>query len=91
MAGIPPLAGFLGKYYIFSEAIKNGYIWLTLIGILASVVGVYYYFKVILAMYTKEADDVAVKPSLLYVAVMVLCVLLSLILGIYPGVFMQLI
>ncbi len=91
LAGIPPLAGFLGKYYIFSEAIKNGYFWLTMIAVLASIVGVYYYFKVILAIYTKEPDDVVIRPAPLYLLVMILCVLLSLILGIYPGIFTQLI
>ena len=91
LAGIPPLAGFLGKYYIFSEAINNGYFWLTIIAVLASIVGVYYYFKVILAMYTKDADDVPVKAPPLYLIVMVLCVLLSLILGAFPGKLMELI
>ncbi len=91
LAGIPPLAGFLGKYYIFSEAIKNGYIWLTAIAVIASIVGVYYYFKVILAMYTKESTHTVIKPPILYTIVMILCVLLSLALGIYPGIFTQLI
>lgn len=91
LAGIPPLAGFLGKYYIFSEAIKNGYFWLTMIAIVASIIGVYYYFKVILAMYTEDADDVAVKPTPLYLIVMIVCVVLTLILGIYPGIFIHLI
>ncbi|MEO6131072.1 MAG: NADH-quinone oxidoreductase subunit N [Saprospiraceae bacterium] len=91
LAGIPPLAGFLGKYYIFSEAIKNGYFWLTMIAIVASIIGVYYYFKVILAMYTQEADDVPVKPTPLYLMVMIVCVILSLVLGVYPGVFTHII
>ena len=90
LAGIPPLAGFIGKYYIFSEAIKNGYIALTVIAVLASIVGVYYYFKVILAMYAKDPDDVPVRPTLLYAIVMILCVALSLGLGIYPGGLMKL-
>ncbi len=91
LAGIPPLAGFLGKYYIFSEAIRNGYIWLTVFAVLASIVGVYYYFKVILAMYSKDSPGPKVKPPVMYTIVMVICVILSLILGIYPGVFTQLI
>ena len=85
LAGIPPLAGFLGKYYIFSEAIRNGYVVLTLLAVLASIVGVYYYFKVILAMYTKAADEVTIKPTVLYTLVMVMCVALSLLLGVWPG------
>ena len=85
LAGIPPLAGFLGKYYIFSEAIKNGYAILTVLAVLASIVGVYYYFKVILAMYTKQGDDTEIKPTLLYTIVMLVCVGLSLLLGVWPG------
>jgi NADH-quinone oxidoreductase subunit N len=85
LAGIPPLAGFLGKYYIFSEAIKNGYAILTVLAVLASIVGVYYYFKVILAMYTKSGDETEVKPSLMYTVVMLICVGLSLLLGVWPG------
>lgn len=90
LAGIPPLAGFLGKYYIFSEAIKNGYAILTVLAILASIVGVYYYFKVILAMYTQPADDNEVKPTWMYTLVMLVCVGLSLLLGIWPGNMMNL-
>ena len=90
LAGIPPLAGFLGKYYIFSEAIKNGYIVLTVIAVLASIVGVYYYFKVILAMYTKESLDAEVKPPMMYIIVMIICAALSLALGIFPGIFTHL-
>ncbi len=85
LAGIPPLAGFLGKYYIFSEAIKNGYVAITFLAVLASIVGVYYYFKVILAMYTKPGDETAVQPTLLYSIVMLVCVAFSLLLGVWPG------
>lgn len=85
LAGIPPLAGFLGKYYIFSEAIKNGYAVLTILAILASAAGVYYYFKVILAMYTRPADEKTVNPTGLYMLIMIICVGLSLLLGIWPG------
>ena len=91
LAGIPPLAGFLGKYYIFSEAIKNGYVVLTVLAVLASIVGVYYYFKVILAMYTKHGDESDVRPTMLYTLVMLICVGLSLLLGVWPGGLMGLI
>ena len=91
LAGIPPVAGFLGKYYIFSEAIKNGYAVLTLLAVIASIIGVYYYFKVILAMYTKPGDDTDVKPTLVYTIVTLICVGLSLLLGVWPGGLMGLI
>ena len=87
LAGIPPLAGFLGKYYIFSEAIQNKLIWLTVLAVLTSIVGVYYYFKVILAMYVKQGDEqTAPKFPMMYMIVAGICVGLSLMLGIWPKI-----
>lgn len=86
LAGIPPLAGFLGKYYIFSEAIQNGHISLTVVAVLSSVVGVYYYFKVILAMYAQDTVEYPVRPVASYWVVILVCALMSVLLGIYPGV-----
>lgn len=57
MAGIPPLSGFFAKYFIFSAAFQNGYAWLVIIAIIASLIGVYYYFKFIIAMYMRSPDD----------------------------------
>ncbi len=54
LAGIPPFAGFWGKYYIFLSAIQNNYVWVAIIGILLSLIGVYYYIKVILYMWFYE-------------------------------------
>lgn len=85
LAGIPPLAGFMGKYYIFSEAIQSGYIFLTIIAVLASIIGVYYYFKLILAMYTRETTEPVVKAPTAYTIIMIVCVVLSLLFGIFPG------
>jgi NADH-quinone oxidoreductase subunit N len=53
MAGIPPLAGFFGKYFII-QGIVQSYSWLAIIMVLTSVIGMYYYLKVIMAMYKKE-------------------------------------
>ncbi len=90
LAGIPPFAGFLGKYYIFSEAVKNGYFTLTIIAIINSMIGVYYYFKIVLAMYTKPADDRMPEPPVTFWIVGVLCVVLGLALGLYPDALMNL-
>ncbi len=91
LAGIPPLAGFLGKYYIFSEAIQNHLISLTVLGVLTSIVGVYYYFKVILAMYVKTGDEgSSVKFPTMYTVIAFVCMGLSLLLGIWPGLLMNL-
>lgn len=86
MGGIPPLAGFMAKYYIFSSAIQQGYIGLTLLGIAMSLVGIYYYFKIIIAMYyhTGDADDVKITVSPLQNIVLALGCIALLILGILP-------
>lgn len=55
LAGIPPTAGFFGKYYLFMQAFKTGHAWLAVIGILGSLIGLYYYFRIIIAMYFREA------------------------------------
>ncbi|MHB8773275.1 MAG: NADH-quinone oxidoreductase subunit N [Syntrophales bacterium] len=55
LAGIPPLAGFMGKFYVLSAAIKAKYYWLAVIGVLNSVVAAYYYLRVVMYMYFREA------------------------------------
>jgi NADH-quinone oxidoreductase subunit N len=57
MAGIPPLAGFFGKFAIFDAAISSGMITLAVIGVLTSVVAAYYYIRVIKVMFFDEAVD----------------------------------
>ncbi|OYW61507.1 MAG: NADH-quinone oxidoreductase subunit N [Azorhizobium sp. 32-67-21] len=57
LAGIPPLAGFLAKYYVFLAAIQAGLYGLAVIGVLASVVGAYYYLRIVKIMYFDEPAD----------------------------------
>jgi NADH-quinone oxidoreductase subunit N len=57
MAGIPPLAGFLGKLYVFQAAIQVELYALAIIGVLASVVGAYYYIRIIKVMYFDDPVD----------------------------------
>ncbi len=56
MAGIPPLSGFFGKLYVFAAAINAGLTWLAVIGVLTSVIGAFYYLRVIKVMYFDEGD-----------------------------------
>ncbi len=85
LAGIPPFVGFLGKYYIFTESLHAGFFYTTLIAIISSIIGVYYYFKVIVAMYGKPGNDQKVTFSFTYALVLALTLALSLYLGIRPG------
>ena len=54
MAGIPPMGGFFGKWYVFSAAIASGHVILAVIGVLASVIGAFYYIRIIKVMYVDE-------------------------------------
>ncbi|WP_341914216.1 proton-conducting transporter membrane subunit, partial [Ferrovibrio terrae] len=62
LAGVPPLAGFFGKFYIFMAAINAGLYTLAVIGVLSSVVGAYYYLRIVKLMYFDEAAEPLAKP-----------------------------
>jgi NADH-quinone oxidoreductase subunit N len=57
MAGIPPLAGFFGKWYVFLAAVNAGLVPLAVIGVVMSVIGAFYYLRIIKIMYFEEADE----------------------------------
>jgi len=87
LAGFPPLAGFLAKYYLFSEAVRKGLMPLVLIGLLASLISVYYYLRIIVFMYMREPErevELDVDNPALYL-VLFLCLYGVLQLGLFPG------
>lgn len=86
LAGIPPLAGFVGKFYLFTSIIDQGYIWLAFLGIGMSMVSVYYYLIVVKVMFLGDpVDDTPVPVTLGTKTVLIVSALASLFLGIYPG------
>jgi NADH-quinone oxidoreductase subunit N len=85
MAGIPPLAGFFAKFYVFLAAIKAGLYILSVIGVLASVVGAYYYLAIIKAMYFDEPAGAFVKMPYELRAVLLVCGLFNVLFFVYPG------
>ncbi|MEK6374197.1 MAG: NADH-quinone oxidoreductase subunit N [Acidobacteriota bacterium] len=84
LGGIPPTAGFIGKYYLFAAAVQSGFGWLAIIAVLMSAVSMFYYLRLVVAMYLKEGRqaDVAITPALRFVAAV--CLVVTLFLGIYP-------
>lgn len=91
LAGIPPFAGFWGKYYIFLSVIQINYIWVAIIGILFSLVGVYYYIKIILYMwfYEPTADAITgLKSSFSYAAAVISAIGLFAF-GVYPELILK--
>ncbi len=86
LAGVPPLAGFLGKFYVLSAAIKAKYYWLAVIGVLNSAVAAYYYLRVIMYMYFREAAGESPEPdtSPAYTLAIVVSAAALFYLGIFP-------
>jgi NADH-quinone oxidoreductase subunit N len=88
LAGIPPTAGFFGKWFIFRAAMEGGFYWLTIIAFINSVIGAYYYLRVLVYMYMREpaaGAPVAVPMKSGYVtAALLLSAILVLALGLTP-------
>jgi len=85
LGGIPPTAGFMGKFYLFGAAIDAGYVWLAVIGVLNSAVSLYYYFRVIVFMWIKTetiGSRVVMNPAL--AIGLTLALVGTLFFGVYP-------
>jgi len=61
-AGLPPTAGFFAKYFIFADTVRAGYTWAVVLGLLGSLIGAYYYLRVLVYLYMKEAKDKMALP-----------------------------
>ena len=85
MAGIPIFSGFFAKFILFTQTIKAGYLVVVIAAVINSIISVGYYFKLILAMYTKEASEEKRAVPFVYYAVAVVAILLNILLGIYPS------
>jgi NADH-quinone oxidoreductase subunit N len=91
LIGMPPAAGFMAKFYIFSSAVQNGLLWLVIIAVINSVISAYYYLRVVKVMWFGEAMSTEKVPSTAAPRVaLFLCVLGVLLLGIIPGALMRL-
>ena len=84
LGGFPPLAGFIGKWYVFSAAVQAGYVWLAIIGVLTSVVAVFFYLRVVVMMYMTPERHPARFPPVPRIAGFALAI--SAILVLYLGV-----
>jgi len=89
LAGIPPLAGFFAKWYVFNAAIQAGLYWLAVIGVLSSAVAAYYYLRIVKVMYFDEAAPAFDRPAAAPRAVLAVTGLFVLFLFAYPGVFID--
>ncbi len=92
LAGIPPFAGFFGKYYIFIAAVKANLTWLAILGVISSAISVYFYLRIVVLMYFKSSEDeYSIESSNPAMAAIILSVLVIILLGILPGSFLDLV
>lgn len=90
LGGIPPTAGFMGKFWLFSAAIDAHYYWLAVIGVLNSAISLYYYVRLVVFMYLKKetmGSEPVMTPAL--AIVLSVAVAATLVLGVYPRVLFE--
>lgn len=87
LAGIPPLAGFFGKYYLFANALSNGLILVTVLAVIGSLIGIYYYFKPVVQAFNTEVTPVPrINNGFAFNFVLMLGIFLTIVLGLFPDV-----
>jgi NADH-quinone oxidoreductase subunit N len=84
LAGIPPLAGFFAKYYVFTAAIQAGLYWLAVIGVVASVVGAFYYLRIVKLIYFDDPKGLFEPMALELRAVLAVSSIVTLLFWLYP-------
>jgi len=90
LAGIPPTAGFIGKYYLFSAAMNAGWFWLTLLAVLMSAVSLFYYFRIARAMYLVDGEgELYWREEPAVSAAIAVCVAGTLAMGVMPQPFVR--
>jgi NADH-quinone oxidoreductase subunit N len=89
LGGIPPTAGFIGKYFLFAAAVQAGFGWLAIVAVLMSAVSMYYYLRIVVAMYLSDGveGETAATPSLNFVAVVAF--VMTLVIGLAPELFVR--
>jgi NADH-quinone oxidoreductase subunit N len=90
LAGIPPTAGFIGKYYIFMALVQTGHYYLAIAGALYVAVAIYYYFRIVRSMFTSDAVDTPPLASSLGMRLALgVTVIVTLWIGVYPEPFLR--
>jgi len=94
MGGIPILSGFFAKFFLFKTALSNGYVTLVILGVINSIISIYYYFKVIMTMYTfknEEHQNIELSKSVIYPIVALVFIIINIIVGLCPSMILNLI
>ena len=92
LAGLPPFAGFFGKYYVFVAAIESNLTWLAVLGVLSSIISVYFYIRVVVNMYFRESEsDFQIERNRSGVFSIVVAGIIVILIGLFPGSILDLI
>jgi len=91
LAGIPLTAGFIGKFFMFTGALAQSHIYLVIIAVLNAIISIFYYFRVIIAMYFRNSEREGLAIPAYFNVVLALSALITLFIGIYPTVIAALI
>lgn len=86
MAGIPILSGFFAKFFLLNQVLLSGWTVLVIVAIISSIISVGYYFKIILAMYTKDSEKDLPNVPFIYQVVAILALVINIGLGLYPSI-----
>ena len=90
LAGIPPTAGFIGKYFIFLSLVETGHYYLAVLAVAYAVVALYYYFRIVVAMFMRKAAEAVPLATSVGVRVALAVTLsMTLVIGVYPQPFIS--
>ena len=90
LAGIPPTAGFIGKFYLFMAAVNAGLAWLAIVGLVFAAISAFYYLRIVMVMYMREpSTEQELRTRLILspqISVVLACAVAGVVLlGIFPG------
>lgn len=94
MAGIPILSGFFAKFFLFKTALSNGFLTLVILGVINSIISIYYYFRVIITMYTFKNDEhqsIELSNSKIYPIIAICFIIINIGIGLFPSYLLELI
>ena len=90
LAGIPPTAGFVAKYYLFASVIETGHYVLAVVAALNVAIGLYYYMRIVVAMFiSDESENTGLAMSTGVVTVLAITAVFTLLIGLYPDPFID--
>src|SRR6201996_1218243 len=84
LAGIPLTAGFMGKFFMFSSALSHYQVWMVILAVVNAIISIFYYFRVIVAMYFRTAETNEVQIPAYYNFVLGISAVITILIGIYP-------